>query len=70
MISRLLLGPRASESFPKDLLDDSSETVRMAERIVRQLGFSDLDSGLPTALTQRLAWAIRAMEEESGPDLG
>jgi hypothetical protein len=56
-----------TRSFPRDLLDESGETVRMAERIVRQLGFTDLDVGAtiaPTGLTERLAWAIRAMEDE------
>ncbi len=73
MISRFMLTPEAMQAFPRDLLDGSRETVRMAERIVRQMGFTDFDSGSAAPPSERLAWAILALEEgaedgdESGP---
>ena len=35
----------------------------MAERIVRQLGFTEFDYLPPVPLSERLSWAIMAMEE-------
>jgi len=65
MISRFLLDPEAFDAFPKNLLDDCQETARMAERIVRQIGFSEeeYEHQPPTSLSERLSWAIRAMED-------
>jgi hypothetical protein len=54
---------KALEAFPADLLDGSRETLRMAERIVRQLGFGDFEHLPPTPLSQRLSWAIMAIED-------
>jgi hypothetical protein len=58
------MGPKTWASFPRDLLDGSSESVRMAERIVRQLGFEDYEADPPSLPAERLAWALRAMEAE------
>ncbi|MEQ1855320.1 MAG: hypothetical protein ABL963_02565 [Longimicrobiales bacterium] len=67
MISRFMLDPDAMRAFPRDLLDGSRETVRMAERIVRQMGFTDFEYGPGAPPWDRLAWAIMALEEEA-PD--
>lgn len=64
MISRFALDPEAFASFPKNLLDDCEESTRMAERIVREIGFENCELGPPTALSDRLSWAIRAMEDD------
>ncbi len=58
-----MLTPEAMRAFPRDLLDGSRETVRMAERIVRQMGFTDFDPVPPGAPWERLAWAIVALED-------
>lgn len=36
----------------------------MAERIVREIGFDDCEDGSVTSLSDRLSWAIRAMEDD------
>ena len=63
MISRFYADPDALKTFPRDLLDGSRETVRIAERIVREMGLEDVDEGPATSLADRLAWAIAAMED-------
>lgn len=68
MISRFAMDPEAFERFPKDLLDDCQESARMAERIVRQIGFTEYEHQPPTTLSERLSWAIRAMEESDAED--
>ena len=68
MISRFAFSPEALAAFPPDLLDGSRETLRMAERIVRQLGFQDLDHLPPMPLSQRLSWAIDALEDVEAVD--
>lgn len=70
MISRFMLSREALEAFPQDLLDGSRETLRMAERIVRELGFADLDDMSPADLSQRLSWAILAVEDAEPEDEG
>lgn len=68
MISRFALHPEVFEAFPRDLLDGSRESVRMAERIIRAIGVADDGFRPATPLTERLAWALEAMEEGSdGP---
>jgi hypothetical protein len=64
VISRFMLDPEAMRAFPRDLLDGSHETVRMAERIVRQMGFTNFEYGPPAPPWERLAWAIVALEQE------
>ena len=39
----------------------------MAERIVRKLGFSDMEHLPPMPLSQRLSWAIMALEDGDAP---
>lgn len=58
-----MLTPEAVNAFPRDLLDGSRETVRMAERIVRQMGFTDYEPASNGIPRERLAWAILALEE-------
>lgn len=70
MISRFVLSREALAAFPPDLLDGSRETLRMAERIVRQLGFEDLDDVAPLELSKRLSWAILAVEDGEPEDEG
>lgn len=59
-----MLNQESMRAFPRDLLDGSRETVRMAERIVRQMGFSDFEYGPSAPPWERLAWAIEALEED------
>lgn len=69
MISRFALDPVAFEAFPRDLLDGSRESVRMAERIIREIGVGDAGPAPVRPLSERLAWALEAMEEvEGAPD--
>ena len=42
----------------------------MAERIVRKLGFSDMEHLPPVPLSQRLSWAIMALEDGASPRRG
>lgn len=65
MISRFVATPAALRTFPPDLLDGSAETVRIAERIMRQLGFSELECGPVGSPSERLAWAINALEDDA-----
>jgi hypothetical protein len=64
MISRFALDPAAFAAFPEDLLDGSRESVRMAERIIREIGVADDGFRPATPLSERLAWALEAMEED------
>ncbi len=63
-----MLTPEAMKAFPRDLLDGSRETVRVAERIVRQMGFTDYEPEPHRAPRERLAWAIVALEEGEPED--
>lgn len=63
MIGRFATNRAALASFPKDLLDGSREAARMADRIVRQLGFSDVDCESFSDSGARLVVAPESAEE-------
>ena len=57
-------------ALPRDLLDGSRESARMAERIMRMFGVLEHSDNAPRSLADRLAWAIAAVESEECSESG